>query len=100
MFGGPLVGMASRSPEAAMTHTTLLPFQPDAMTPAQLAAVLYLARYAGHTHNLYAYQLRGAGSPGPKATTWTRSSGSSVPTSSSTSETSVRAACRSPRSTR
>ena len=51
-------GMASRSPEAAMTNTTLLPFQPDAMTPAQLAAVSYLARYTGHTHTLYAYQLR------------------------------------------
>jgi len=37
---------------------TLLPFQPDAMTPAQLAAVSYLARYSGHTHVLYAYQLR------------------------------------------
>ena len=41
-----------------MTNTTLLPFQPDAMTPAQLAAVSYLARYTGHTHTLYAYQLR------------------------------------------
>ena len=29
--------------------TTLLPFQPDAMTPAQLAAVSYLAHYSGHT---------------------------------------------------
>jgi hypothetical protein len=38
--------------------TTLLPLQPDAMTPAQLAAVSYLARYSGHTHALYAYQLR------------------------------------------
>ena len=28
------------------------------MTPAQLAAVSYLARYSGHTHALYAYQLR------------------------------------------
>jgi len=36
--------MVARSPEAAMTSTTLLPFQPDAMTPAQLAAVSYLAR--------------------------------------------------------
>jgi len=27
------------------------------MTRAQLAAVSYLARYAGHTHKLYAYQL-------------------------------------------
>jgi len=28
------------------------------MTSAQLAAVSYLARDAGHTHSLYAYQLR------------------------------------------
>lgn len=28
------------------------------MTPAQLAAVSYLARYSGRTHTLYAYQLR------------------------------------------
>jgi hypothetical protein len=28
------------------------------MTPAQLAAVSFLARYAGHTHELYTYQLR------------------------------------------
>jgi len=28
------------------------------MGPAQLAAVSYLARYSGHTHLLYAYQLR------------------------------------------
>lgn len=41
-----------------MSSTILLPFQPDAMTPAQLAAVSYLARYSGHTHHLYAYQLR------------------------------------------
>jgi integrase/recombinase XerD len=41
-----------------VTTTTLLPFHPDAMTPAQRAAVSYLARYAGHTHALYAYQLR------------------------------------------
>lgn len=38
--------------------TTLLPFQPEAMTPAQLAAVSFLARYSGHTHALYGYQLR------------------------------------------
>ena len=37
------------------SRTLLLPFQPDAMTPAQLAAVSYLARYSGHTHALYAY---------------------------------------------
>jgi site-specific recombinase XerD len=41
-----------------MTTTTLLPYQPDLMTPAQQAAVSYLARYAGHTHTLYAYELR------------------------------------------
>ena len=36
----------------------LLPFQPMSMTTAQLAAVSFLARYAGRTHDLYAYQLR------------------------------------------
>jgi integrase/recombinase XerD len=43
-----------------MSTTTkiLLLFQPDEMTPAQLAAVSFLARYSGHTHTLYAYQLR------------------------------------------
>jgi integrase/recombinase XerD len=46
--------MVSRSSEAAMTNTTLPPFQPDTMTPAQLAAVCYLARYTGATHRLYA----------------------------------------------
>jgi site-specific recombinase XerD len=50
--------IVARSPEAAKTSTILLPFQPDAMTPAQLAAVSYLARYTGQTHRLYAYQLR------------------------------------------
>jgi integrase/recombinase XerD len=50
--------MVSRSSEAVMTSTLALPFQPDAMTPAQLAAVSYLARYTGQTHRLYAYQLR------------------------------------------
>ena len=30
-----------------MTTTTLLPYQPDLMTPAQQAVVSYLARYAG-----------------------------------------------------
>ncbi len=41
-----------------MSKTILLPLQPDSMTLAQLAAVSYLARYSGHTRNLYAYQLR------------------------------------------
>jgi site-specific recombinase XerD len=44
--------------EHAMSNTILLPFQPDSMTRAQLAAVSYLARYSGHTHSLYAHQLR------------------------------------------
>ncbi|WP_460716142.1 tyrosine-type recombinase/integrase [Nocardioides dilutus] len=39
-------------------NTSLLPFQPLAMSPAQLAAVSYLARYSGRTHTLYAFQLR------------------------------------------
>jgi integrase/recombinase XerD len=41
-----------------MSNTVLLPFQPEAMSPAQLAVVSYLARYSGHTHTLYAYHLR------------------------------------------
>jgi integrase/recombinase XerD len=28
------------------------------MSPAQLAAVSYLARYSGRTHTLYEFQLR------------------------------------------
>jgi integrase/recombinase XerD len=40
------------------TTSALLPFQPLSMSSAQLAAVSFLARYAGHTHQLYAYQLR------------------------------------------
>jgi integrase/recombinase XerD len=42
-----------------MSNAIPLPLtQPDAMTPAPVAAVSYLARYSGHTHQLYAYQLR------------------------------------------
>jgi site-specific recombinase XerD len=41
-----------------LNATTLLPFQPLAMSPAQLAAVSYLARYSGRTHHMYAFQLR------------------------------------------
>src|SRR5215203_5476034 len=37
-------------------RTVLLSYQPTTMSTAQLAAVSYLARYAGHTHHLYAYQ--------------------------------------------
>lgn len=42
----------------SQSPTALLPFQPATMTPAQLAAVSFLARYSGPTHHLYAYQLR------------------------------------------
>src|SRR6478735_731830 len=41
-----------------MSTPTLLPNQPISMTAAQLAAVSYLARYSGRTHDLYSYQLR------------------------------------------
>ena len=42
-----------------MTGSTILvPFQPTTMSTAQLAAASYLARYSGHTHRLYASQLR------------------------------------------
>ena len=34
-----------------------LPFQPSSMSPAQLAAVSFLARYSGATHVLYRAQL-------------------------------------------
>lgn len=37
--------------------TRLLPYRPMSMTTAQLAAVSFLARYAGHTQALYSYQL-------------------------------------------
>lgn len=62
----------------------LLPFQPMSMTTAQLAAVSFLARYAGRTHELYAYRLR-RWFEGARATGWTRWSGSNAPTSSCTS---------------
>ena len=38
--------------------SNILPFRPDMMTPAQLAAVSFLARYQGATHDAYASQLR------------------------------------------
>ena len=41
-----------------MSSPSLLPFQPMSMSTAQLAAVSFLARYAGRTHDLYGYQLR------------------------------------------
>ena len=72
--------------------TTLLPFQPATLSTAQLAAVSYLARYAGRTHALYASFTPtscGSGSPAARPTGWTRWSGSSAPTSSCTSASSA-----------
>jgi integrase/recombinase XerD len=41
-----------------MSATTQpLPLHPMSTSAAQSAAVSFLARYAGHTHDLYAYQL-------------------------------------------
>ena len=51
--------------------TILMPFQPSTMSTAQLAAVSFLARYSGRTHEMYAYQFT-AGSPGARATGLTR----------------------------
>ncbi len=42
----------------AMSNSALLPFQPESMSASQLAAVSFLARYSGHTHELYTYELR------------------------------------------
>lgn len=41
-----------------MKNSAVLPLMPEQRAPAQLAAVSYLARHSGHTHDLYAYQLR------------------------------------------
>jgi hypothetical protein len=51
-------GMLARSPGASQVEHVLLRIQPDAMAPAQLAAVSPLARYSGRTHHLYTFQLR------------------------------------------
>jgi integrase/recombinase XerD len=53
-----LRGCRQAAGSLATSHTTLMPYQPDQMSPSQLAAVSYLARYSGHTHVVYAYQLR------------------------------------------
>jgi hypothetical protein len=72
-----------------MCDNILLPFQPDAMTPAQLAAVSYLARYSGHTPSCTPTSCA-AGSPGAKQASSTRWSESREPTSSCSSATSAR----------
>ncbi|WP_186815323.1 hypothetical protein [Terrabacter aerolatus] len=71
-----------------MTSTTiLLPFQPATMSKAQLAAVSFLARYAGQPTICMRFSCA-SGSPGARPTGSTRCSGSNVPTSSCTSATS------------
>lgn len=40
------------------SSTPALPFQPSCMSTAQLAAVSFLARYSGATHDMYTAQLR------------------------------------------
>ena len=47
--------IAAEAPKSSTT--TLSSWQPDGLTPAQTAAVSYLARYSGPTSALYAYQL-------------------------------------------
>jgi integrase/recombinase XerD len=41
-----------------MSTTALFPLLAASMSTAQLAAVSYLARSSGHTHALYAFQLK------------------------------------------
>src|SRR5690606_13871169 len=60
--GGHRLRPQPRSPQEATMFTTttagtVLPFQPSSMSPAQLAAVSFLARYSGATHALYRAQL-------------------------------------------
>ena len=48
-------GSALIAAEAPMSSTSALAsWQPEGLTPAQIAAVSYLARYSGPTHALYA----------------------------------------------
>ena len=63
--------------------TRLLPFQPMSMTTAQLAAVSFLARYAGTLMSSTPTNFAD-GSNGAKPTDWTHWSESNEPTSSST----------------
>ena len=82
------------------TESRLLPFQPTPMTAAQLAVVSFLARYAGHTHELYSYQLRRWFEWCDGNVGWIHWSGSNGPTSSSTSAGSARPDSWRPRPTR
>ncbi|GAA4361011.1 hypothetical protein [Angustibacter luteus] len=52
------LGVVQSPREVSMSAEKLLPFQPLTMTSAQITAVSYLARYSGHTHDLYAHQLQ------------------------------------------
>lgn len=78
-----------------MSTTTLLPFQADAMSPAQLAAVSYLARYSGHTHVCTPINFVD-GSRGATTTLWTHCLAFNEHTSSSTFATSAAVASLTP----
>lgn len=41
-----------------MQHATATTISTEMLTPAQIAAVSFLARYQGHTHTLYTHRLR------------------------------------------
>jgi hypothetical protein len=71
-----------------MSNTILVPFQPDSMSRAQLAAVSYLARYSGDTHRC-APTNSGGGSSGARPIAWTRSKGSNARTWRCTSDSSL-----------
>ena len=53
-----MTGFLNSRQVIAMRAATLLPYQPDTMTTAQLAAVSFLARYGGSTHVSYSAQLK------------------------------------------
>ena len=93
-------GSAVIAAEALMSSTsTLSSWQPDGLTPAQIAAVSHLARYSGPTHKLYAYQLR-RWFGWCDATASTRSPASNAPMSSCTSAGSPHRGYGTPRSAR
>ncbi len=55
---GPLLGHGLSAAGGSHDQNPAPAVAPQAMTPAQLAAVSYPARCTGRTHTLYAYQLR------------------------------------------
>ena len=53
---GPVVWSPREVIPMSAASTVLLPFQPVSMATAQLAAVSFLARYSGRTHQMYTAQ--------------------------------------------